>query len=295
MYGHDISRTGTTACPQAPSTASASRLVPRWFFHADDVVTASPAIVQGMVYVGDWNGRFYALDLKTGSVHWSTRLGRGRTDGNADLHTGAYGEITSSAAVTTLGRRRVIFVGGRGSMYALDASRDNVPDAQRVLWRFDVDPAHPTNHGEIESSPVVWTGAPGGPVVMFGSDSNQDSGFTGEGVWAVRADTGRLAWHFNPETATGQPLYGCGNVWSSRALGLDPRNPPTSDDAPSSTSVSPTARTTHRRLVLPTVRTRTAHPDSSTTSPVGGSLSPNPSRPCPLRTVPHCGVTRSMP
>jgi polyvinyl alcohol dehydrogenase (cytochrome) len=225
MYGHDISRTGTTACPQAPSTASASRLVPRWFFHADDVVTASPAIVQGMVYVGDWNGRFYALDLKTGSVHWSTRLGRGRTDGNADLHTGAYGEITSSAAVTTLGRRRVIFVGGRGSMYALDASRDNVPDAQRVLWRFDVDPAHPTNHGEIESSPVVWTGAPGGPVVMFGSDSNQDSGFTGEGVWAVRADTGRLAWHFNPETATGQPLYGCGNVWSSPALGLDPRNP----------------------------------------------------------------------
>jgi polyvinyl alcohol dehydrogenase (cytochrome) len=225
MYGHDASRAGTTACPQAPDTASAGRMVPRWFFHADDVVTASPAIVQGTVYVGDWNGRFYALDLKTGGVHWSTLLGRGRTDGNADLHTGAYGEITSSASVITLGGRRVVFVGGGGSLYALDASRDNVPNASRVLWRFDVDPNHPTNHGEIESSPVVWTGAPGGPVVMFGSDSNQDSGFIGEGVWAVRADTGRLAWHFNPETATGHALYGCGNVWSSPALGLDPRNP----------------------------------------------------------------------
>jgi outer membrane protein assembly factor BamB len=60
---------------------------------------------------------------------------------------------------------------------------------------------------------------------MFGADSNQDSGFTGEGVWAVRAATGRLVWHFNPETATGHALYGCGNVWSSPTLGLDPRNP----------------------------------------------------------------------
>jgi polyvinyl alcohol dehydrogenase (cytochrome) len=225
MYGHDLSRTGSTPCAQAPDVAAASRLVPRWFFHADDVVTASPAIVQGTVYVGAWNGRFYALDLKTGRVRWSTLLGRGRADGNADLHNGSYGEITSSAAVTSLGNRRVAFVGGGGSMYALDASRDNLPDAKRVLWRFDVDATHPTNHGEIESSPVVWTGAPGGPVVIFGADANQDSGFTGEGVWAVRADTGRLAWHFNPETATGHPLYGCGNVWSSPALGLDPRNP----------------------------------------------------------------------
>jgi polyvinyl alcohol dehydrogenase (cytochrome) len=225
MYGHDPSRTNSTSCAQAPDGAAASRLVPRWFFHANDVVTASPSIVQGTVYAGAWDGRFYALDLKSGRVRWSTLLGRGRTDGNADQHTGAYGEITSSAAVTTVGSRRVAFVGGGGSMYALDASRDDVPDARRVLWRFDVDASHPTNHGEIESSPVVWSGAPGGPVVVFGSDSNQDSGFTGEGVWAVRADTGRLVWHFNPEAATNHALYGCGNVWSSPALGLDARNP----------------------------------------------------------------------
>jgi polyvinyl alcohol dehydrogenase (cytochrome) len=225
MYGHDPSRTGSTSCGQAPDGAAASRLVPRWFFHANDVVTASPTIVQGTVYAGAWDGRFYALDLKTGRLHWSTQLGRGRTDSNADQHTGAYGEITSSAAVTNVSGRRVAFVGGGGSMYALDASRDDLPDARRVLWRFDVDASHPTNHGEVESSPVVWTGAPGGPVVVFGADSNQDSGFTGEGVWAVRADTGRLVWHFNPEAATNHALYGCGNVWSSPALGLDPRSP----------------------------------------------------------------------
>src|SRR5437879_1127308 len=85
--------------------------------------------------------------------------------------------VSMSAAATSLGNRRVTFVGGGGSMYALDASRDNLPDAKRVLWRFDVDATHPTNHGEIESSPVVWTGAPGGPVVIFGADANQDSGF----------------------------------------------------------------------------------------------------------------------
>ena len=34
-----------------------------------------------------------------------------------------------------------------------------------------------------------------------------------------------MVWHFNPEVAAKHALYGCGNVWSSPALGLDPSNP----------------------------------------------------------------------
>ena len=72
---------------------------------------------------------------------------------------------------------------------------------------------------------MVWAGAPGGPGVFVGSDANQDSGYVGEGIWAIRAATGQVLWHFNPETYTHHALYGCGNVWSSPALGLDPANP----------------------------------------------------------------------
>jgi outer membrane protein assembly factor BamB len=61
-------------------------------------------------------------------------------------------------------------------------------------------------------------------LVVFGADADQSSGFPGEGLWAVDARTGAVRWHFNPETYSGKALYGCGNVWSSPALSLDPTN-----------------------------------------------------------------------
>ena len=229
MYGHDPARSMSTACPTAPSTSSVTGMLPRWHIHTDDVVTATPTVYKGVVYVGDWSGKFYAIDLKTGAILWTTLLGPKRADGNSDTHTGAYGTITSSAAVVEIGKQLVAFVGAGGSLYALDVTNSATPDAQRVIWRRDFDPSHHTSHGEVESSPVVWADAPGGPEVFVGSDANQDSGYVGEGVWALNATTGpsggSVIWHFNPETYTSHPLFGCGNVWSSPAFAVDPTNP----------------------------------------------------------------------
>src|SRR5258708_6677979 len=154
--------------------------------------------------LGLGDGTFDAIDLRSGAVHWSTVLG--------DRHVGSYGKITSSAAVATIAGQRMVFVGGGDSLYGLDAGNG------RVRWSTDLDPAHPTSRGEIESSPVVWDTAPGGPAVIVGSDANQDSGYAGEGVWAIRAATGAVIWHYRPETDSGHALYGCGNVWSSPAF-----------------------------------------------------------------------------
>jgi polyvinyl alcohol dehydrogenase (cytochrome) len=233
MYGHDPARTMTTSCPSAPTPTTVADLRLAWRYPTVDVVTAMPTVAGGVVYAGDWSGHFYAIDLATGKLEWSTVLGPDRTDGQADHHSGAYGTITSTAAVATVDGRRTVFVGAGDSVYALDATTRPIPDPERVLWRTDLDPTHPTSPGEIESSPVIWAAAPGGPVLFVGSDANQDSGYTGEGVWALRAESGQVLWHFNPETSdpAGYPpgthpaLYGCGNVWSSPALGLDPANP----------------------------------------------------------------------
>lgn len=227
MFGQNPARTFSTTCAQAPNPSNVGSLLPRWYFRANDVITATPTISDGTVYVGAWDGAFYAIDLATGNKLWQTTLGAHRTDGHPDHHTGAYGIITSSAAVATVGGRRLAFVGGGATMWALDASRRPMPDRDRVVWAHNVDTIHPTSDGEIESSPVVWQDAPGGPLVFFGSDANQDSGYVGEGMWALRAATGRVVWHFNPESYVGHSLYGCGNVWSSPALSLQPqaRNP----------------------------------------------------------------------
>jgi outer membrane protein assembly factor BamB len=72
---------------------------------------SSPAIVHGLVYVGDWRGKVYAFDARTGHTRWTYQ-----TDG----------EVKAGAAVS--GRR--LYIGSYdGHLYALDALTG------RLLWR----------------------------------------------------------------------------------------------------------------------------------------------------------------
>ena len=220
MFGHNPDRSFASTCRDAPTTATVATLHPRWVFHASDVVTAQPVVAGGTVYAGDWSGTFYALDQASGALRWKTVLGNAAPAPWTDSHHDDYGQVTSTAAVATVAGTPTVFVGGAASLYALDAR------SGAYLWRFDVDPQQPTGLGEIESSPVVWMQTPTGhPWVLFGADANQSTDFPGEGLWAVDAVTHTAAWHFNPETYTGKPLYGCGNVWSSPALDIDAANP----------------------------------------------------------------------
>lgn len=219
-FGHDLRRDFATLCPSIPTAQTVATLAPRWVVHASDVVTAQPTVANGTVYAGAWDGTFYAIDLASGAVRWQTLLGNAAPAPWTDAHQDAYGQVTSSAAVATVQGVRTVFVGAADSLYALDAQTG------AYLWRFDADPQQPSGHGEVESSPAVWQSTPNGhPWILVGSDSNQSSDYPGEGLWAIDAVTHRAVWHFNPETLTGHPLYGCGNVWTSPALDLDPRNP----------------------------------------------------------------------
>src|SRR3712207_4956071 len=63
MYGRDLEHSFS----QDPGCASitmtnAPTLVPKWAVRTLDSVTASPTVVDGTVYVGSWDGVFYALE-----------------------------------------------------------------------------------------------------------------------------------------------------------------------------------------------------------------------------------------
>ena len=99
----------------------------------------------GVVYVGSWDGYFYALDAKMGSLNWKYRVAcqytvfpipkhclppgvppppRTKTDG---------GIITSSAAVVDIstagGIKRIVYFGAGKTLYALNA------DSGMLLWK----------------------------------------------------------------------------------------------------------------------------------------------------------------
>src|SRR5258708_3464137 len=71
-YGHDAHHTFTGATSLNPT--SARTLAPAWFFSTGDAVTANPIVVGDTVYVGSWDGFFYAIDRAHGTLRWKYQL-----------------------------------------------------------------------------------------------------------------------------------------------------------------------------------------------------------------------------
>lgn len=231
MYGRDLAHSFSQDPGCASITATnVATLVPKWVVRTLDSVTASPTVVDGTVYVGSWDGVFYALDAETGAEKWTYRI--------EDKHAVAFGRIVSSAAVTDfkINRRRtkrVVLFGGGATMYALDAK------SGALLAALDVDPRSPELRAkdpdneqqvEIESSPAVV-----GDRIYFGMDVHNDAGVGRTGLISAQLKYNRRGWKltpnwkFDPETERvyeGAPGltegsgtgFGCGGVWSSPAV-----------------------------------------------------------------------------
>ncbi len=61
MYGHDLWHSSTN-WQSAIKSSNVWALQKIWTFWTADAVSASPAVVDGVVYVGSWDGNFYALN-----------------------------------------------------------------------------------------------------------------------------------------------------------------------------------------------------------------------------------------
>ncbi|MBV8462856.1 MAG: PQQ-binding-like beta-propeller repeat protein [Acidimicrobiales bacterium] len=215
-YGHDAQHSFDGRTTLTP--ASARKLKVAWYFHTGDVVTATPTVVGGTVYVGSWDDVFYALDLATGAVRWTFHLspqdavtpypGQVPRDGGSDG-----GLVTSSAWYEPASgpRPALVIFGGGYTLYALDA------ETGALYWRHDYPgrqgtPPDPNTDGtRIFSSPVVADG-----LVLFGVDVDGQHDSAGYVVGA-NLQTGAPVWEFQTDAdGSGQVLDdGCGSVWAS--------------------------------------------------------------------------------
>ncbi|HEY5025299.1 MAG TPA: PQQ-binding-like beta-propeller repeat protein [Acidimicrobiales bacterium] len=224
-YGHDAQHTfhGRTTLTKA----TVKTLRKAWVFTTGDAVTATPTVVDGVVYVGSWDDYFYAIDLETGALRWKVRLKSQNavTPYPGEVHrnlTSDGGLVTSSAwfEPATASRPALIIFGGGYTLYALNAATG------AVYWEHDYpgrphEPPSPDTDGtRIFSSPVVEDG-----TVLFGVDVDGAVGYGGYVVGASLA-TGDPVWEYQTDVdAQGHVLDdGCGSVWSSGtvlpALGL---------------------------------------------------------------------------
>ncbi|MGC1296356.1 MAG: PQQ-binding-like beta-propeller repeat protein [Alloacidobacterium sp.] len=127
-----------------------------WSYTADNEVLSSPAVGDGAVYVGANDGNLYALNASTGAKLWSYSIG------------GTPGSFLYSSPAVANG---VVYIASDdGNVYALNATTG------ALLWGSGAE-------GGVFSSPAVANG-----VVYFGSMDHN--------VYALNASTGAKLWSY---------------------------------------------------------------------------------------------------
>ena len=97
MFRGNLARTGVYNAPGVPKFSQV-----KWKFHTDGQVISSPAVANGVAFVGSTDGNLYAVDLESGAQKWK-------------LFTGV--RVTSSPAV----ENGVVYFGSAdGNLYALE-------------------------------------------------------------------------------------------------------------------------------------------------------------------------------
>jgi outer membrane protein assembly factor BamB len=88
----------------------------RWRFQTGDTVWSSPAVANGVVYVGSFDGNLYALDAATGQERWRLRIVEDATPGEDSRDSESREWIFPSPAVVD----GVVYIGsGDGYLYAI--------------------------------------------------------------------------------------------------------------------------------------------------------------------------------
>lgn len=186
------------------SASQFGALTLKWAFGFPDasVAWAQPTVMSGRLFVGSQNGTVYALDARSGCIHWT--------------FSAAGGVRTAIAAADG----RLYFGDTAANAYALDAV------SGRQLWVRKVD-----DHAlaRITGSPVLDAGRLYVPMSSYEEAQGADPSYpccTFRGsVSALDASTGRVVWktYFTDEpgrrgaSTSGVPLWGASGaaVWSA--------------------------------------------------------------------------------
>jgi outer membrane protein assembly factor BamB len=181
-YRDNPSHTGDNTAENTLGTSNVNMLTANTPFPTQGAVESSPAVVNGVVYVGSTDGNVYAITTANPPQKlWSFTTG---------------GEVVSSPMVVN----GVVYVSSfDGNVYALHAA---ATPAGQLIWSFN-------SRSPNWSSPTVVNG-----VVYVGADTGL--------LYALNASTGQPIWDYNTGTGDaihGSPTVVNGVVYVSNEAG----------------------------------------------------------------------------
>ncbi|GJH06085.1 PQQ-binding-like beta-propeller repeat protein [Paraburkholderia terrae] len=74
MGGQNLHNTRSAQDEHAIALNNVAKLAPRWSVETDGNVSATPTVVDGVVYVPDFGGSLWAVDAASGQVKWHKKV-----------------------------------------------------------------------------------------------------------------------------------------------------------------------------------------------------------------------------
>jgi outer membrane protein assembly factor BamB len=193
QFRYNSAHTGDYS-PVAGSVPSNGQLL--WNYTTGGSVESSPAVANGVVYVGSWDSNLYAINASNGSRLWNYATG---------------GSVESSPAVAN----GVVYAwGDYSNLYALNATTG------ANVWSYNIG-------GNVYFSPVSSPAVANGVVYVGSIGQYNGGGFVNAGVYALNATTGAKVWnyttggsvHSSPAVANGVVYVGSfdNNVYALNA------------------------------------------------------------------------------
>jgi polyvinyl alcohol dehydrogenase (cytochrome) len=186
-HGFDLSNHAYNFRERIVRASTASHLRTKWVFAVNEMVPTTPAVVDGIVYFGTWEGVLYAVDAQTGQKLWSFDARALVGDESAWKKRG----IGIRSGIT-VNNGRVYFGDTAGYLLVCDAKTG------ALIWRKRLDD-HP--HVRVFSAAKVFEGR-----IYIGVSSLEESairidpqynGYTFRGsMLCLKAETGDEIWRF---------------------------------------------------------------------------------------------------
>ena len=190
-FAYDLHNTRFNSRENTLNLQNVARLKLKWSCEVGAPTQTSPCVVGDTLFVGAWDGHYYAVNTQSGELKWKFDAGV-RPEPRDEIPRWGLRDMRSSAQYD---RGRIYFGTGEGDLHCVDAATG------RGIWKTRVDPDPNTG---VSSSPNIYRDR-----VFIGTSGDHAQ------IACLDAETGAVRWRFYvvPDRTDGG-----GSVWTSSAV-----------------------------------------------------------------------------